>query len=575
MRSVFTGSLLLVTLIRLASGQSGPVISPASVISAASYAPIGGNAGLAEGSYISVFGANLGPSTPVSATLPLSASLGGSTVTITPASGSAVQAYLEYVSSGQINAILPSNTPTGAANVTVTYNGGTSPPVKINVVPSSFGIFTQFYGEGPAATINVTTGPPYYNLANNSANPGDVIELYGTGLGPISVPDTGAPGAVVPNNISVQVLMGNQLLTPSYAGRQGSYPGLDQINFTVPSDGSIPASCFVPITVIVNGVASNFGTMGVASSGRACPPPFGLTTSTLLSLENGGSINGGLVNLSSITTEVSSTSGGQTLTLDQTVQQTGAIFSSEGGLGLLNLEQTLGGVPPVNPPGTCIVEQINAPTPPTSATPPLGGATELNAGTPLMLSGPGGSASLAFSANGYSATLAKTSFVPPPPALIQPGLWTMSGPGGGDIGPFTASITVPTPLTCTNCSALTSIDRSQPLTINWTGGGGSQDWVEVAGISTTPLVADTTKNVAGVFFCAAHASDQALTVPANILAQIPAAGNNPLAANYGTIAVINVLGTANSFTAPLTAGGNLDLALFSYSSVFLRVVAFK
>src|ERR1700744_5561255 len=171
MRAVLKGSLISLTLIRLVCGQSGPVISPASVISAATYAPMGGpNAGLAEGSFISVYGTNLGPAAPVTAaTLPLQTALSGSSVTITPTAGAPVQAYIDFTSSGQINAILPSNTPVGPANVTVTYNGATSPPIKINVVAPSFGIFTQFYGGGPAATINATSGPPYFNLANNSA----------------------------------------------------------------------------------------------------------------------------------------------------------------------------------------------------------------------------------------------------------------------------------------------------------------------------------------------------------------------------------------------------------------------
>ncbi len=574
MRALFAGSLLSVTLIRLACGQ-GPVISPASVISAATYAPMGGpNAGLAEGSFISVYGTNLGPATPVTAaTLPLQTSLSGSSVTITPTAGAAVQAWVDFTSSGQINAILPSNTPVGPANVTVTYNGATSPPIKINVVASSFGIFTQFYGGGPAATVNATSGPPYFNLADNSANPGDVIELYGTGLGPVSSPDNNAPGAAVPPNASVQVLLGNQLITPAYAGRSPSLVGVDQINFTVPSDGSIPASCFVPIAIIVNGVASNFGTLGVAGTNRICPPPFGLTTSKLQTLENGGTINTGFLNLSNITAGAVSGS----LALDQTFQQAGGIFSSQGGLGLLNLEQTLGGVPPVNPPGTCIVEQINAPATPTSATPPImAPATELNAGPSLALSGPGGAtASLAFSTNGYNASVGQATVGAPPPTFIKPGVWTMTGPGGSDIGPFTASITVPTPLTCANCNSLSTVNRTQPLIINWTGGGGSQDWVEVVGISTTPLIADTSKNVAGVFLCVGHASDQTLTVPANILSQLPPSVFRPTATNPSAIGVINVLGSSNSFTGSLTAGGNLDLAFFNYSSVLLRVVGFN
>jgi uncharacterized protein (TIGR03437 family) len=577
MRHNFFLSVLLSTaLVPLVLGQSGPVINPASVISAATFAPMGGpNQGLAQGSFIAIFGSNLGPANFVQATsFPIPTSLGGSSVTITPATGSPVQAYIDFVFSGQINAILPSNTPLGPANVTVTYNNQTSPPIKINVVASSFGIFTAASGSGPAATINFTdanAGAEYHNYFTNAANPGQTLELYGTGLGPVGPGlDNNPPGAVIPANVSVQVLVGGTLITPFYAGRSPTLAGVDQINFTLPSDGSLPASCFVPIAIVVNGVTSNFGTLATAASGLNCPAPFGLVASQLANLENGGTLNAGFMNLSSITTEVSSNG----FTGDATVQQAGAIFSADNAYAFLGLSQTLGGTPPVYPAGSCVVETINSPPIPTSATPPVTG--ELNAGASLQLTGPvGKSASLPFASTGYTDTVAQSNFGSPAPTFIAPGSWTMTGTGGPDLGAFSATITVPTALSCTNCGTINTITRSTPLTINWTGGGSSQDWVQIGGISTAPLIADTTKNVAVVFQCAAHATDRTFTVPANILSQLPAAPDNPLASTFGTLVLTNVLNTNNSFTAPLKAGGNLDLAFFNYSSVFLRVVGFQ
>lgn len=583
-RNLVLSAFLSISLVRLACAQSGPVINPASVISAATFAPMGGlTQGLAQGSFIAIFGTNLGPANFVQATsFPIPTILGGSSVTITPATGSPVQAYIDFVFSGQINAILPSNTPLGPATVTVTYNNQTSPPIKINVVASSFGIFTAASGSGPAATINVNGGgaaatPPVYdNFFTNSANPGNTLELYGTGLGPVSPSlDNNPPGVVTPANVSVQVLVGNTLITPSYAGRSPSLAGVDQINFTLPTDGSIPSSCFVPIAIIVNGVTSNFGTLATTASGLNCPAPFGLTAQQLANLENAATLNAAFMNLSSITTEVSSNG----LTLDMTVQQTGAIFSADNAYAFLGLSQTLGGTPPVYPAGSCVVETINSPPVPTSATPPVTG--ELNAGAALSLSGPGGkTASLPFAATGYTDNVAESNFGGTPVnglplTFIAQGSWTMTGPGGPDVGPFSATITVPTPLTCTNCANLATISRSSPLTINWAGGGGSQDWVQIGGISTAPLTADPTKNVAVIFQCAAHATDKTFTVPANILSQLPAAPNNPLNSTFGTLVLINVLNTNNSFTAPLTAGGKMDLAFFNYSSVFLRVVGWQ
>jgi uncharacterized protein (TIGR03437 family) len=548
-----------------------PVISPASVINAATYAPMGGpGAGLAQGSFISIYGTGFAAAgTSFTSGIPLSTSVTQTSVTVTPAAGSAVQAYIDYLSPTQINAILPSNTPLGAANVTVTFNGQTSPPIKINVVASNFGIFTAAYGAGPAATINPNS-TAFFNYFTNASNPGQALELYGTGLGPISVPDNNLPGAVSPPNINVQVLVGNQLITPFYAGRSPSLVGVDQINFYLPPVASFTEGCFVPISIIVNGVASNFGTLSLAANGLNCPAPFGLTTNAIQNLQvNAGVLQAGFLNISDVTTEVSSNG----LTLDGSVESAGAIFSPEDALGLLGLNQTLGGVPPIFPVGSCTVETINAPTPPTSTTPPV--STELNAGSPLVLNGPNGkTANLPFSSTGYTATLAKSALGTPPPTFLTPGVWTMTGPGGPDVGAFSASITVPTPLTCTNCSNLNTIDRTKPLTITWSGGGGSQDWVEIGGISTAPLIANTSNNVATIFLCAAHASDQTFTVPTAILSQLPPAEDNPLATNFGTLVLVNMLGSGNSFTAPLT-GGKFDLSFFNYSTVFLRVVGFN
>jgi uncharacterized protein (TIGR03437 family) len=250
-----------------------PAISAGGVVNAASNAPLGTGA-IAQGSFVTIYGANIGPATGVSATsLPLSSSLGGVTVAVTPASGFAAPsliAYPTYVSAGQINAILPSKTPVGLENVTVTYNGVTSQPVPIQVVSSSFGIFTANFGSGPAAVIDVSTNNPFLS-ATNAARPGDVLELFGTGLGPVNAPDNDAPGgAISPPGITVQVVVGGQAIPPIYAGRSPQFPGEDQINFQLPPAGQVAGGCSVSISVVVNGVTSNTATLPIAANGGAC-----------------------------------------------------------------------------------------------------------------------------------------------------------------------------------------------------------------------------------------------------------------------------------------------------------------
>lgn len=252
-----------------------PVVSGGGVVNAATNsAGTASGGGIAQGSFIAIYGTGLGPASPVTAAaLPLTATLGNSTVTITSSTGPAVQAYPVYVSATQINAIVPSNVPVGSATVTVTYGTTSSAPVPVTIVRSSFGMFTANYGSGPAAAIDLTTPNPFLS-ASNAAHPGDFVTIFGTGLGPVSVPDNQAPGgAISPTGLTVQVVIGGQTITPTYAGRSPQYPGEDQINFQLPSGNALSTGCSVAVTITVNGAKSNAATLPIAASGQNCTTP--------------------------------------------------------------------------------------------------------------------------------------------------------------------------------------------------------------------------------------------------------------------------------------------------------------
>ena len=573
---------LILCLLAAAVASAAPAIRTGGVVNAATNTPIGNQgSGIAQGSYFAIYGTGLGPDTAASASVPYPSTLGGASVTVTPSGGPAVQAFLTYAQTGQINAILPSNTSLGSATVTVSYGGATSLPATVTIVKSSFGIFSAGYPIGAAAIINLNTAP-LYNLLSNAANTGDVMELFGTGLGPIAAADNTAPGAVSPAGIDVKLLVGSAVVTPIYAGRSAQYPALDQINFVLPSDPGIPDGCFVPIAVQVNGVVANYATFAKATGGRTCPAPLGLSSAALQKLDQGGKLNVGVFSLSRSTIIASVL----TLTLNVATEQAGGAFASLDAGGLFGLMQTPGDVPPLNAPGTCLVQTEAAIAAPTSTIPPV--PKPLDAGSKITLSGPSSKTDLpSQAAIGYAAFLAQSGGlgvalpgIPTVPAglpssLIAPGAWSISGTGGADVGPFNASITVPAPLNCSPSCDITAIDRTQPLTIQWTGGGGAQDYVQVAGVATTPSLADSKTNVAVLFSCSAKASDGTLTVPVSVLSQMPTSSSDPLAPNTGALLVINGLGSGTAFTAPLTAGGNLDAGYFGYSSVRTRLMTYK
>src|ERR1035438_7176633 len=163
--------LLLIPMILSAANAPAPAIT--GVVNAASnLAPGLSASGIAQGSIFTIYGSNLGP-TSCGAVLafPLQTSMCGVTVTVTVNSTSTAPIPL-FVYATQINAILPSLTPTGSGTLTVTYNNQTSTPSPIQVVNAAFGTFTpNSNGSGQAS---VTDTNYQLNTIIHTLHPGDV-----------------------------------------------------------------------------------------------------------------------------------------------------------------------------------------------------------------------------------------------------------------------------------------------------------------------------------------------------------------------------------------------------------------
>jgi uncharacterized protein (TIGR03437 family) len=207
---------------------SAPAISANGVVSAASYA-----AGIAPGSWISIFGSNLasttqqaGASDLVNGSLP--PTLAGVSVEI---AGQA--AFVNYVSPTQINVEAPADSATGPVNVTlVNANGTSSVTAALQQLMPAF-----FTSSGYVAAVRNTDGAII--TGSVPAKPGDELQLYATGFGPTT--PTIAPGLVfqgaAPTTNAVTVTIGGTAATVKFAGL--TEVGLYQINVIVPplSDG--------------------------------------------------------------------------------------------------------------------------------------------------------------------------------------------------------------------------------------------------------------------------------------------------------------------------------------------------
>lgn len=138
-------------------------------------------------------------------------------------------------------------------------------------------------------------------------------------------------------------------------------------------------------------------------------------------------------------------------------------------------------------------------------------ANGLDAGSSLALSGPAGSWTLAPTRAGqYQVLFGSTPAGP----NIPLGTYSVTGAGGHDLSAFSATLNVGGSIVWTNKAAITSIDRSQSLTVTWTGGPG---YVVGGG-----YVNSNTTGIAG-FVCTEDSSKGSFTIPGFILSLLPPA----------------------------------------------------
>ena len=553
-----------------------PTITTDGIVSAASYLPSGfPNSGIAQGSIFIVFGSGMGPSTILhNNSFPLQKQLGGTSIKAT-VGGTTVDALMIYTLAGQVAAILPSTTPAGDGTLTVTYNGSSSDPAPIHVIKNGFGIFTiNTGGTGPAVAEYadysvvslIDTGIDRPKEFRRPAKPGEVLILWGTGLGPVAstVDETQPAAAGDMKSLSASVFVGGKSAQIQYKGRSPGSAGLDQINFKVPSGVT---GCFVPVVVQAGGVVSNFGSIAISTDGGTCNDPVKDTAGrspvgdVLAKIQAQQNVKLGLVQLSRF---------GPQFTLPLIGAQTINQDTASGYFYSIGKSQFLSsfGVASLNAFGSCTVWACRGGTcvPPTQ-----GAATLLDAGSSLSVNGPNGSKPITKSSSkAYSAALGGGS-INDPLGYLASGTYMLSGTGGSGstaVGSFTASQHLAAnPLTLPDDQFKGgTIPLSSDLTVKWSGGDPNA-YVAIIGTSTSGTstlgasTADPTQ-VTATFGCTAKGSLGQFTVPAWVLSSLPVSGTLTQA---GTSLVVPngflLMGTYPSFT-PFNAP-NLDLGYFT------------
>ena len=251
-----------------------PILYHRGAINAASLAPFGlPNAPIARGSVFTIFGENLGPAQfqSVSA-FPLLPIFGEVSISVTQ-NGTVTSAIPIFISTAQINAIMPSTVKAGLANLRLTYQTRRSNAITIQIGDSAPGVFAiSGGGYGPGVVQNyVTADNQPVNSLITPAAPGQTITIWATGLGPVSFADTVAP---TPGDVTaaVSVTAGGVPAAKLYSGRAPCCSGVDQLVVTLPLKA--PLGCWVPLAITAGGVVSNTTTIAIAAAGAAvCDDP--------------------------------------------------------------------------------------------------------------------------------------------------------------------------------------------------------------------------------------------------------------------------------------------------------------
>ena len=231
------------------------VPSVASVVNSATFRP----GPLTPLSYAAVFGSNLASgSNPGDASQSLK--VAGSTVTVKDAAGKTGTAALAFASFRQINFVVPPGLAPGAATLTVTNGAGMSVTAQITIATVAPGVFTaDSSGSGsiaadyllidskgtvtfvPAASCNPLRCTPLPLVLPSTGRA--YLVFYGTGI-------RGGSGTA-----GVKVTIGGTPVTVTYAGAQGSYPALDQVNALLPP--SLAGVGTVDLVMTVDGITAN------------------------------------------------------------------------------------------------------------------------------------------------------------------------------------------------------------------------------------------------------------------------------------------------------------------------------
>ena len=486
-------TVLLAAYLLLGAADGPPFISSGGIWNAASRMPSSLQGGaIARGSLFSIRGARLGPYPPERASAPV-LELGGTSVLV---NGSPIP--LLFVASDRILARMPTQTPLGIVSIAVSRGGGSGPEREIRVVDSSPGLFGTHLDTSWELPESMRT------LQRQHAAPGEVITLRTTGL------EFSNKLTILAGGVKVKRI----------------FESGETLRFEVPRN--VPLGCAVPVMVQSGGVWSNVVPVTIETALGNCADK-----ETWMTKASGGHGPSGFVFLLRTALRLEWRGGGQN---DHTFDIAMAGFP-DGSKPDPNESVAL---PPA---GTCTaytavvelggmfnlpkVEDLNARLIEFNVPFRLPDHRMRYGGLGFTISGSTGSRLVRYepSREYYMSFLGGTGPGPfskalkEEPLFLESGTFEVQSLGGGDVGAYGGSFQMPAQLVWENRDSLREVVRSRGATVKWSGAG--ERLVVVAIASVEPI-----SGTAGMSICVAPQGASQLTVPAEILANLPTTGNS-------------------------------------------------
>ncbi len=221
-----------------------PALGDAAVQNSAGITPVDG---VAPGSIISVYGANLAGELKVGPTSPLSQSLADVTVRV----GTRLLPLL-FVSPNQINAQLPPDLTEGTYALTVRWEGHPEVTSSFKVVRNAPGLFNNVSGGRAFGLFLHENGDPITTAS--PAKRTEVVTLLTTGVGPyLQPPPEGfgvpeSPLFVLADPVTIMGPGAN--IVPLYAGVSNGRPGVTAIRFRIGSNFTSGTATEVKLRVL-------------------------------------------------------------------------------------------------------------------------------------------------------------------------------------------------------------------------------------------------------------------------------------------------------------------------------------